>query len=121
MTKGACVRQLRLGIDIACRAAHRATLADETGRFIWSGKRFSVNGHWFLPTGGHLNSPGMATSLPRYGHGIPHPRDDHLVRGFTPLPLVASCRRIDSPAVWTTWAWCNRRSTSAVARLGGMS
>jgi transposase len=31
---------LRLGVDIACRAAHQATLADEQGRFIWSGRRF---------------------------------------------------------------------------------
>ena len=32
--------QLRLGIDIACRAAHQVSLADEQGRFIWSGRRF---------------------------------------------------------------------------------
>lgn len=31
---------LRLGIDIACRAAHQASLADEQGRFVWSGRRF---------------------------------------------------------------------------------
>lgn len=31
---------LRLGIDIACRAAHQASLADERGTFIWSGRRF---------------------------------------------------------------------------------
>jgi len=31
---------LRLGIDIACRAAHQASLADEHGEFIWSGRRF---------------------------------------------------------------------------------
>jgi transposase len=30
----------RLGIDIACRAAHQASLADEQGRFLWSGRRF---------------------------------------------------------------------------------
>jgi transposase len=34
------VAALRLGVDIACRAAHQATLADEEGRFIWSGRRF---------------------------------------------------------------------------------
>jgi transposase len=34
------VQQLRLGIDIACRAAHQASLADEQGRFLWSGRRF---------------------------------------------------------------------------------
>lgn len=31
---------LRLGIDIACRAAHQASLADEAGRFLWTGRRF---------------------------------------------------------------------------------
>lgn len=32
--------QLRLGIDVACRAAHQGSLADEQGRFIWTGRRF---------------------------------------------------------------------------------
>jgi transposase len=31
---------IRLGVDIACRAAHQASLADERGRFLWSGHRF---------------------------------------------------------------------------------
>jgi transposase len=31
---------LRLGIDIACRAAHQVSLAEEQGRFIWTGRRF---------------------------------------------------------------------------------
>src|SRR4051812_37755999 len=31
---------VRLGVDIACRAAHQASLADEQGRFVWSGHRF---------------------------------------------------------------------------------
>jgi transposase len=30
----------RLGIDIACRAAHQVSLADEQGRFLWTGRRF---------------------------------------------------------------------------------
>ncbi len=29
-----------MGIDIACRAAHRAACADETGKIIWTGHRF---------------------------------------------------------------------------------
>jgi transposase len=29
-----------LGIDIACRAAHQASLADEQGRYRWCGRRF---------------------------------------------------------------------------------
>jgi transposase len=32
--------KLRLGIDIACRTAHRASLADERGEFLWTGKAF---------------------------------------------------------------------------------
>ena len=31
---------LRLGIDIACRTAHQASLADQTGRLLWRGHRF---------------------------------------------------------------------------------
>jgi transposase len=31
---------LCLGIDVACRAAHQASLADEAGRLIWVGRRF---------------------------------------------------------------------------------
>lgn len=30
---------LRLGIDIACRAAHQVSLADEQGQMLWSGRR----------------------------------------------------------------------------------
>jgi transposase len=29
-----------LRIDVACRAAHQASLADAQGRFVWSGRRF---------------------------------------------------------------------------------
>ena len=31
---------LRLGIDIAVRAPHQASLADERGQLLWSGHRF---------------------------------------------------------------------------------
>jgi transposase len=34
------MREVRLGIDVACREAHRAALADETGRLLWSNRRF---------------------------------------------------------------------------------
>jgi hypothetical protein len=36
--------KLRLGIDVACRAAHQATLADQTGVLLWSGRRFHTSG-----------------------------------------------------------------------------
>ena len=32
--------QYWLGIDVASRAAHQASLSDESGRFLWSGHRF---------------------------------------------------------------------------------
>jgi transposase len=32
--------QWRLGIDVACRAAHQASLADHTGQLVWVGRRF---------------------------------------------------------------------------------
>jgi transposase len=34
------VDQMTLGIDVACRAAHQASLADERGKFAWTGRRF---------------------------------------------------------------------------------
>jgi len=35
--------QLRLGIDIACRAPHQASLADERGEFVFTGRRFRTS------------------------------------------------------------------------------
>jgi transposase len=34
------VQELRLGIDVACEAQHRAALADGNGRLLWSNRRF---------------------------------------------------------------------------------
>jgi transposase len=34
------VEQMTLGIDVACRAAHQGSLADGSGRFAWSGRKF---------------------------------------------------------------------------------
>ena len=39
-TQEATVVILRMGIDIAVRAPHQASLADERGEVIWSGHRF---------------------------------------------------------------------------------
>jgi transposase len=38
--RGTRLTQVRMGIDVACRADHQASLADERGEFIWSGWRF---------------------------------------------------------------------------------
>ena len=35
--------QVRLGIDVACTAKHQASLADETGRFLWQGWKFRTD------------------------------------------------------------------------------
>ena len=37
------MEQMTLGIDVACRAAHQASLADAAGRFAWSGRRFRTS------------------------------------------------------------------------------
>ena len=34
---------VRLGVDIACRAAHQASLATENGSLLWSGRRFRTD------------------------------------------------------------------------------
>jgi transposase len=34
------VTRFILGIDVACRAAHQATLTDERGEFLWSARKF---------------------------------------------------------------------------------
>lgn len=43
------MQELRLGIDVASAEHHRAALADETGRLIWSNRRF-------VTTSAHLES-----------------------------------------------------------------
>jgi transposase len=35
--------KIRLGIDVACRAAHQASCTDEAGVFAWSGHRFRTD------------------------------------------------------------------------------
>ena len=34
------INEVRLGIDVACTAAHQASLADERGEFLWQGWKF---------------------------------------------------------------------------------
>lgn len=34
------MEKMTLGVDVACRAAHQASLADEKGQFQWSARRF---------------------------------------------------------------------------------
>jgi transposase len=39
-TRGEKMTEVRLGIDVACRADHQASLADDRGEFIWSAWKF---------------------------------------------------------------------------------
>src|ERR1700692_3801278 len=39
-TKGQIVTKLIMGIDVACRASHQASLADAEGNYLWSGRKF---------------------------------------------------------------------------------
>lgn len=39
-TREEAMSEVRLGIDVACRADHQASLSDERGEFLWSGWRF---------------------------------------------------------------------------------
>jgi transposase len=37
------MEKMTLGVDVACRAAHQASLADHRGNFVWSGRRFRTS------------------------------------------------------------------------------
>ena len=37
------MREMTLGIDVACRAAHQASLADDRGHVLWGGRRFRTS------------------------------------------------------------------------------
>ena len=41
---------VRLGIDIACRAPHQASLASEDGTLLWTGRRFRTDTRPGAPT-----------------------------------------------------------------------
>jgi transposase len=53
--------QVRLGIDIACRAAHRAACADQTGTIVWSGHQFRTRAEELEALWARL--PGDATEV----------------------------------------------------------
>ena len=93
----------RVGVTQACRdfQVHRS----------------SVNGQQDLPVDGRLASRSADTRIP--GRRTATPSRDQ-ASGTTPLPSVASARRSDGPSVTTRWAWCNSRSTVAVASVLGM-
>ena len=73
-----------------------------------------------LPADGREICPVVATG-PAQGVCRPPPTRVAQLNGLTPWPARAWVRRMDSPLVWQTWAWCRSRSTVAVARVLGIS
>jgi len=55
--------KLRLGIDVACRAAHQASCADDAGNFVFTGRRFRST----------------VADLERLWAGLPAPVDEVMV------------------------------------------
>jgi hypothetical protein len=78
-----------------------------------------VKGHPELPGDGRENCPLAATRSAQWRP--PDGLGDQVLRGITPFPASAWDRRMLSPVVWHTCAWCMSRSTVAVARVLGMS
>jgi hypothetical protein len=54
--------KIRLGIDIACRATHQASCADEAGRLLWSGHRFRTDAGELEALWAKLPAPAAAAS-----------------------------------------------------------
>lgn len=53
------MREVGLGIGVACREAHRAALADQTGKVVWSNRRFTTTSGARLPL---LHPDGLLTT-----------------------------------------------------------
>ena len=84
--------QLRLGIDIACRAAHQVSLADEHGRFIWTGRRFRTTPQdldrlWSMLPEGPDPAVVLVVMEPTLGRSAPLLRQAHQIR---PVGLSAA-------------------------------
>lgn len=58
------MQELRLGIDVACREAHRAALADQTGRVLWSNRRFSTSSSELDGLWAAVQAAGAAAGVP---------------------------------------------------------
>jgi GNAT superfamily N-acetyltransferase len=61
------------------------------------------------------------SDLPGGGHQMCTAERLPVHSGVTPFPARAWVRRMLSPLVWQTWAWCMSRSTVAVASVLGIS
>jgi hypothetical protein len=79
------MEQMTLGIDVSCRAAHQGSLADQAGRFAWSGRRFRTT----------------VADLNQLWESVPHGAALTVVMEPTrnaSVPLAAWFRRLRRPA-----------------------
>jgi transposase len=112
--------RLRLGIDIACRAAHQASLADERGEFSWSGRRFRTTAEdlerlWaMLPAG---TAPSMVTVIMEPTRNAWVPLAAWFRRRGAEVVMVPPERSADLRAYYSKHTKSDRLDSRILARL----
>ncbi|MGI5225631.1 IS110 family transposase [Actinoallomurus sp. CA-142502] len=112
--------RLRLGIDIACRAAHQASLADERGEFAWSGRRFRTTATdlerlWaLLPAG---TDPAMVTVIMEPTRNAWVPLAAWFRRRGAAVVMVPPERSADLRAYYSKHTKSDRLDSRILARL----
>jgi transposase len=111
---------LRLGIDIAVRAPHQASLADERGQLIWSGHRFrstaaDLQALWERLPHGHL--PGDLTVVMEPTRNAWVPLAAWLRRKGATVVLVSAERSSDLRAYYAKHTKSDRLDSVLLARL----
>jgi hypothetical protein len=70
---GDTMEKMTLGVDVACRAAHQASLADRQGNLVWSGRtllrRPTHRLRWSEPLGLSQAVGMLSKSIWRHSHG----------------------------------------------------
>lgn len=111
---------LRMGIDIAVRAPHQASLADERGELLWSGHRFRTTGAdldrlWGrLPAG---EDPGEVTIVMEPTRNAWVPLAAWFRRKGAKVVLVSAERSADLRAYYAKHTKSDRLDSILLARL----
>jgi transposase len=111
---------LRLGVDIAVRAPHQASLADDRGQLIWSGHRFRTNAAdldalWErLP---HIDAPEEVTVVMEPTRNAWVPLAAWLRRKGATVVLVSAERSADLRAYYAKHTKSDRLDSVLLARL----
>jgi transposase len=111
---------LRMGIDIAVRAAHQASLADERGELIWSGQRFRTTAAdlerlWERLPAGH--EPGELTIVMEPTRNAWVPLAAWFRRKGARVVLVSAERSADLRAYYSKHTKSDRLDSVLLARL----